>query len=98
MPEKKPMTGDNLECNCENSHPRDWTGYCNCDFSFNDGWNMCLDQCILAVAGKPENNWHSLMKRIEMQQEQISDLERQLAEAQGCNIKIREDRNHWESM
>lgn len=43
VPEEKPMTGDDLSCRCDGSG-KDPNGFCDCDFSRNDGYNACIEQ------------------------------------------------------
>jgi hypothetical protein len=46
VPVKKPMT--DLDCDCDGSG-KDSDGYCNCEYSNNEGHNQCVDQIEKAI-------------------------------------------------
>jgi hypothetical protein len=46
LPDEKPMI--DLECNCDGSGS-DADGYCNCEYSSNDGYNNCLNDITKIV-------------------------------------------------
>lgn len=51
VPEKLEVTGDGLNCFCDGSG-KDPKGYCNCDFSKNEGFNGCIDEIKKSIEEK----------------------------------------------
>ena len=45
IPKERPMTGKDLKCYC------DGEGYCNCQFSENEGFNSAIDEITHRLEG-----------------------------------------------